>query len=112
MSFKNAIELHNVTKSYDGFTLDNVSFNVPKGSVCGFIGQNGAGKTTTINAILNIIPINSGNIKILGYLGSDERDTTIGHFFHAEIINGEPMLGGIEYEKNNPDNFYEIRKVI
>lgn len=67
MSFKNAIELHNVTKSYDGFTLDNVSFNVPKGSVCGFIGQNGAGKTTTINAILNIIPINSGNIKILGY---------------------------------------------
>ncbi len=53
----------------------------------------------------------SVTIKILGYLGSDERDTTIGHFFHAEIINGEPILGGIESEKNNPDNFYEIRKV-
>ena len=45
-SYENAIELKNVTKKYDGFTLDNVSFNVPKGSIMGFIGQNGAGKTT------------------------------------------------------------------
>lgn len=51
------------------------------------------------------------DIKILGYLGSDERDTTIGHFFHAEIVKGEPKLGGVESERNNLDNFYEIRKV-
>ena len=52
---KNVIELKNVTKDYGDFKLDDVSFTVPEGSVCGFIGQNGAGKTTTINLILDII---------------------------------------------------------
>ncbi len=65
-SFENAIEVKGVTKKYDGFTLDNISFEVPKGSIMGFIGQNGAGKSTTINSILNIIPINDGEISILG----------------------------------------------
>ena len=64
--FENAIEIRNVTKKYDGFTLDNISFDVPRGSIMGFIGQNGAGKTTTIRALLNIIPINAGEIKLLG----------------------------------------------
>ncbi len=63
---ENAIEVTNLTKKYDGFTLDNVSFNVPAGSVMGFIGQNGAGKSTTIKSILNIIPRDSGSIKLLG----------------------------------------------
>ena len=52
---KNVIELKNVTKDYGDFKLDNVSFAVPEGTVCGFIGQNGAGKTTTINLILDVI---------------------------------------------------------
>lgn len=65
-NYENAIEIRNVTKKYDGFTLKNVSFNVPKGSIMGFIGQNGAGKTTTIRSLLNIIPINEGEIKLLG----------------------------------------------
>ncbi|MBQ8827442.1 MAG: ABC transporter ATP-binding protein [Oscillospiraceae bacterium] len=64
--FENAIEISNLTKKYDGFTLDNISFNVPKGTVMGFIGQNGAGKTTTIRSILNIIKTDSGTIKMLG----------------------------------------------
>ena len=51
------------------------------------------------------------DIKILGYLGSDERETTIGHLFHAKIINGIPILSGEESERNNDDNYYEIRKV-
>ncbi|MCM1474184.1 MAG: ABC transporter ATP-binding protein [Muribaculaceae bacterium] len=64
--YKNAIEINNLTKKYDGLTLDNISFSVPKGSIMGFIGQNGAGKTTTIKALLNIISRDSGNIKIFG----------------------------------------------
>ncbi len=66
MSYENAVEIKNLTKKYDGFTLDNVSFNVPKGTVMGFIGQNGAGKTTTIRSLLNIIPVDGGEIKLLG----------------------------------------------
>lgn len=64
--YENAIEIKGITKKYDGFTLDNVSFNVPKGSIMGFIGQNGAGKSTTIRSLLNIIPIDSGEIRMLG----------------------------------------------
>ena len=64
--YENAIEIKGITKKYDGFTLDNVSFDVPKGSIMGFIGQNGAGKSTTIRSLLNIIPVDGGEIKILG----------------------------------------------
>jgi ABC-2 type transport system ATP-binding protein len=64
--YENAIEIKDLTKKYDGFTLDKVSFNVPKGSIMGFIGQNGAGKTTTINALLNIVKKDEGEIKLLG----------------------------------------------
>lgn len=63
---KYVIELENVTKDYGDFKLDNVTFSVPEGSVCGFIGQNGAGKTTTINLILDIIKRNSGEIRLFG----------------------------------------------
>ncbi len=64
--FENAIEISGLVKRYDGFTLDNVSFVVPKGSIMGFIGQNGAGKTTTIRALLNITKCDAGTIRMLG----------------------------------------------
>ena len=66
MEYENAIEIKNLVKRYDGFTLDDVSFTVPKGSIMGFIGQNGAGKTTTINCILNLIKRDEGEIRLFG----------------------------------------------
>ncbi len=63
---KNVIELKNVTKDYGDFKLYNVSFAVPEGTVCGFIGQNGAGKTTTISLILDVIKRDSGEIRLFG----------------------------------------------
>ena len=63
---KNVIELRNVVKDYGDFKLDNVSFAVPEGSVCGFIGQNGAGKTTTINLILDVIKKDAGEVFLFG----------------------------------------------
>ena len=57
------LELCDVTKRYDDFTLDHVSFRVPRGCICGFIGQNGAGKTTTIQLILDIIKKDEGSIR-------------------------------------------------
>lgn len=62
----NVLELCNVTKNYEDFKLDNVSFEVPRGCICGFIGQNGAGKTTTIQLILDIIKKDGGSIKVFG----------------------------------------------
>lgn len=71
--YENAIEINGLTKRYDGFTLDNVSLAVPRGSIMGFVGQNGAGKTTTIRALLGISRPDSGNIKLFGQtLGKNE----------------------------------------
>ena len=63
---KNVIELKNVSKDYGDFKLDNISFEVPEGCVCGFIGQNGAGKTPTIQLILDTIARDSGEITLFG----------------------------------------------
>ena len=53
----------------------------------------------------------SVDIKIIGYLGTDVNDPVINHFFHCEILNGTPILGGEELENNSEDNYYEIREL-
>ena len=53
----------------------------------------------------------SVDVKINGYLGKDESDETIAHFFSCTIINGKPKLGGEELERCTEKNYYEIRKV-
>lgn len=60
------LKLSHVTKQLDNFLLDDVSFEVPAGSIMGFIGENGAGKTTTIKCILNLMKLDSGTIQIFG----------------------------------------------
>lgn len=60
------LELEDVTKEYEDFKLDHISFSVPQGCICGFIGQNGAGKTTTISLILDIIKKDGGSITVFG----------------------------------------------
>ncbi len=63
----NVLEIKNLTKKYkDNVGIENISFNVPKGSIVGLIGRNGAGKTTIIKTILDIIKKDSGEIKIVG----------------------------------------------
>ena len=62
----NNILVQNLCKQFKDFSLDNVSFKVPKGRIVGFIGENGAGKSTTINLILNEIKKDSGQIQIFG----------------------------------------------
>ena len=61
-----SIVIENITKQYADFTLKNVSFQVPDGSIVGFVGENGAGKTTTLKAILDIISLDGGKIKVFG----------------------------------------------
>lgn len=62
----NALEIKNLTKSYPGFTLDNLNLTLPSGCIMGLIGENGAGKSTTIKLILNMLHKDSGTIRILG----------------------------------------------
>ena len=61
-----ALAIIGLTKRYRDFTLDNVSFSVPRGAVVGFIGANGAGKSTTLKTILGLVKKDNGAISILG----------------------------------------------
>ncbi len=63
-----ALEINNLNKSHkkSDFKLCDISFNVPKGSIMGFVGKNGSGKSTTISTILNLIQRESGSVKFFG----------------------------------------------
>ncbi len=60
------IEVNGLSKQYDSFFLDHISFSVPGGCVMGLIGENGAGKTTIIKSILGLIRTDCGTVRILG----------------------------------------------
>lgn len=72
----NALEIKNLTKTYPGFTLDNLSLTLPSGCIMGLIGENGAGKSTTIKLILDILHKDGGIIKILGKDNGDNISLT------------------------------------
>lgn len=61
---RNILEIKGLTKNYEGFSLSDINLQLPYGCIMGLIGENGAGKSTTIKAILGLINVNSGTIKI------------------------------------------------
>ena len=60
------LKVKDLTKQYEGFTLDHVSFEVPGGCIMGLIGENGAGKSTTIKAVLDLIHKDGGTVTFWG----------------------------------------------
>ncbi len=60
----NTLEISNLSKSYKGFHLNNVSLNLPTGYIMGLIGPNGAGKTTIIKIIMNLVMKQAGSVKV------------------------------------------------
>lgn len=69
----NAIEINNLRKDFDNFSLKIEDLKIPKGFVTGFIGPNGSGKTTTIKLILSMLKKDSGSVKLFNkeYEGDD-----------------------------------------
>ena len=68
---KLALEITNLNKYYDednkNFALNNVSLNIPAGSIFGLLGPNGAGKSTLINIISGAVIKTSGKVIVWGY---------------------------------------------
>jgi len=63
----NAIEVKNLTKQFGvQKAVNDASFTVKKGAVCGFLGKNGAGKTTTIKMLVGLSNPTAGKISLLG----------------------------------------------
>ncbi|MDF2910902.1 MAG: sodium transporter ATP-binding protein [Sporolactobacillus laevolacticus] len=63
---ENILELRHVTKTFKGFALEDVSFELKKGFIMGFIGPNGAGKSTTIRCLMDLIHVDSGEVLLFG----------------------------------------------
>ncbi|AIZ14694.1 MULTISPECIES: ABC transporter ATP-binding protein [Bifidobacterium] len=71
-----ALSVTGLTKHYDsGFTLDDVTFDLPSGYIMGLVGPNGAGKSTLIKLILNMTTRDAGRIEVLGLdaMANEER---------------------------------------
>ncbi|MFA3783450.1 ABC transporter ATP-binding protein [Melioribacteraceae bacterium 4301-Me] len=75
-----ALEVKNLTKKFDKIlAVDNVSFEVPEGSIFGLIGRNGAGKTTTIRMMMNIYLPDSGEVTLQGVKVNHEFKSRVGY---------------------------------
>lgn len=63
------VEIYNLTKIYDNkkVAVDNISFDVFKGEILGFVGPNGSGKTTTLKLMLGLLKPTEGTVRIDGY---------------------------------------------
>ncbi len=75
-----AVEIENVTKTFQDVTaVNNLSLNIPKGCVYGFIGPNGSGKTTTLRMIMNIFYPDNGTINVFGEQRTQAHTDFIGY---------------------------------
>jgi len=93
------IEAINLIKYFDKkLVLDNISFSVRKGEICGYIGPNGAGKTTTIKILTGIIKPTSGTAYIDGINVKENPDDV------KKIIGYVPESGAI-FETLTPVEF-------
>ena len=62
------IDVKHLTKFYgDHKAVDDISFSVKDGTVCGFLGPNGAGKSTTMNIMTGCLSATSGSVSINGF---------------------------------------------
>ena len=62
------IQVEHLTKRYSGHTaVEDISFQVPEGTICGLLGPNGAGKSTTMNVLTGYISASEGKVSIAGW---------------------------------------------
>lgn len=116
----NMIEINNLTKYYgENIGIKNLSFNVKKGELFGFVGPNGAGKSTTIRTLLGFIFPNDGNSSInkfdtikdsqkikefTGYVPSDVR------MYNNLVISDLLSINGKFYKDNN--YYKEVKRLV
>jgi ABC-type multidrug transport system ATPase subunit len=91
------LSIHNLTKHYGPVVaLNNVSFEVPKGSVFGILGPNGSGKTTLLGIVMDILRPTSGSFQFFGQVSTSDTRKQVGtlletpNFYH--YLSGERNL--------------------
>ncbi len=113
------IRVENVSKKLGAFKLSGINMELPKGYICGLIGENGAGKTTLINLLLGLYQPDEGNIYINGNDITTEEVLTkndIGYVLSDELFDAHlSLLGnanayGKYYKEYNKDTFLNYCK--
>jgi len=126
----NIIELSGVTKTFGSVVaVDDLSLEVPKGSIYGFIGPNGSGKTTSIRMIMKIMYPDKGKLLINGHEHNSQRLRNVGYLpedrglykkmklgellhFHGELNEGKDLKKWIDYWLDRLDlKEYKDKKV-
>lgn len=112
----NKIEIKNLKKDYQNFTLKNVNFSIPAGYVTGFIGRNGMGKTTTIKSILSLIQYQGEILSIHGddktklnnqKIGVIMDDSFLAKDWNMELVNQAMKVGYDAWDENTYWEFLE-----
>ena len=113
----NVLEVKELSRSFPGFQLKDISFTLPKGYIMGLIGPNGSGKTTTIKLILNMLKRDAGEVKILGLDNIAEEKAAkaelaavfdTNYFCEAwTVAQTETAVSGF-YEKWDTDRFHQL----
>lgn len=85
----NVLTVKGLCKSYPSFTLKEVSFALPQGTVMGFVGRNGAGKSTTLKSVLGLVHPDKGQVTFM------EQDVAQNEQYMKENIG--VVLGGIDF---------------
>lgn len=123
---ESVLSIQNITKFYGPVrALNNVSFNVPVGSVFGILGPNGSGKTTLLSIILDVLKANNGSFSWFGHPGNPEQRKKIGslletpNFYHylsaidnlkiTQAISGRGITSDIDKVLKKV-NLFERRK--
>ena len=109
---ENIVEIKDLEKKYDNkFKLGKINITIPKGVIVGLIGENGAGKTTLIKGMLNILKIDSGEIKIFGKDYKKEEQSikedigvVLDNMFFPELLNAKDINNSMKDIYKNWDS--------
>ncbi len=89
------IDVHNLTKKFDGrAVVHNLSLQVKRGTIYGFLGPNGSGKTTTIRMLCGLLTPDSGDGTCLGFdiLDANRPDQAPGRLHDPAL---QPLSGSL-----------------
>ncbi len=92
-----AIEASGLTRRFGSFVaVNNVSFEIERGEIFGFLGSNGCGKTTTMKMLTGLLAASEGHAKLFGELvdaGSIEMRNRVGYMSQAFSLYSELTVG-------------------
>ncbi|MBQ9809129.1 MAG: ATP-binding cassette domain-containing protein [Ruminococcus sp.] len=116
------LQTNALVKKYGGATiLRELTMNVPKGSIYGFVGRNGAGKTTLIRVITSLHKVTSGEYSIFGIKNSDpalaQMRKKIGAIvetpsIYLEMSARDNLLQHYKMMGQSPDRLEEILRLV